>query len=78
MPTCDHLNPERWTVRDGRATCPGCGRFMGRVVAAAKTATGTRARAKKSNAGAGVAPDSDGGLFSEGESDDGKDEREEA
>ncbi len=29
---CDHLNPESWIVHDGRAFCPGCMRFMGRVV----------------------------------------------
>jgi hypothetical protein len=26
-----HIQPQRWDHRDGRAYCPGCGRFMGYV-----------------------------------------------
>jgi len=28
---CDHQNPEFWLHRDGRARCPECGKFMGRL-----------------------------------------------
>ena len=28
---CDHQNPGTWQHRDGKAYCPGCDKFMGRV-----------------------------------------------
>ena len=31
---CNHIDPESWVVQEGRALCPGCGRFMGRAPAA--------------------------------------------
>jgi len=29
--SCNHINPLKWVHRDGKAFCPGCDKFMGRV-----------------------------------------------
>ena len=31
--TCNHTDPSTWIHRDGKAFCPGCDRYMGRVQA---------------------------------------------
>jgi hypothetical protein len=28
---CDHKNPEAWRHQDGKAHCPGCNKYMGRI-----------------------------------------------